>query len=76
MLQVAWADSAFGAVLATSCGHDICVWREGCNTSMQPPWELQAALPAVSSQLVSLRFAPPGYNHEWLAASSADGAVR
>ena len=75
-LQVAWADPAFGSVLATSCGASICIWQQSSTASAQPSWKLQATLPALPSQLVSLRFALPGQGHAWLAASSEDGAVR
>jgi len=73
---VAWADSEFGAVLATTCGYTAHIWREAGDGSAPPSWELEATLSDVDSPLTELRFAPKGHGELWLAAASANGTVR
>lgn len=76
MTQVAWADVASGAVLATSCGYSVSIWREASGGSQTPSWQLQATLPDVVSPVTDLRFAPHGHGELCLAATSANGTVR
>lgn len=80
-MQVAWADGAFGAVLASTCGYSLHIWRESAAGlapmgSEAPAWQLNATLSDADSPLVELRFAPRGHGELWLAAASANGTVR